>query len=1765
MSRNNTFSNKVSPLIEGQVPDFVQSDHPVFVDFVKDYFEFLEAGRLTISNVVYYVREETNTTNYILNEEGNRIVTETGDGSTGQFLNGETITGGTSNATAKILVDDSRNSFLYVSGQQKFVNGETITGGTSGSTGTVSEYRANPIQNIQQMLEYANVDNTLFDFLDQMRDQFMVSIPDNLVSGIDKRKLIKNIKDLYSVKGTSEGHKLFIRMLLDESSDVIYPTEYVMRASAGTWENRITLRCLAQTGVEGNEVVNQVITGSSSGATAVVLSSVVSQQSGTSLGVSYNDAVTELEIAAVVGTFTDGETITATSTDKDITVNFTVLGIVSSATVDNDGILYSNQEDVVLEAIGNNVAEIVVDGIKTGGVSEVLVDDVGSGYEAGDVLTFTAATADTDIDPATGFVSVVGGGIQLESGTLDDSTITDDLILIENATNTGLNAFNFQLEQTQKDFFRGDGETKVFTLVNTNASTDEITVTFQNTNIPANDVITGDVVWSASGTTLTFTDAPADEQHIIVEANVGFLLLDRTDTVGGVTGSGTTAVGGSDSGYKIESNTVIEESDTYTTSSDQIVLEYDTLTTSQASSIRKIYISNSGSGYSTLPTVGVTTIGGSSAKLLALTTDIGGVSDLKINNSGFRYSTSNPPDLNLNAHFIVKDVTGTFAESNTLTTHTGTVKSWDSTKNILETTFENVVRVVQEQDGTFNEGIQLEQGTELLTPAGILLEDEQDFDVDGDSIILNGSSIFTPSPSTITYKVKIVAYEGANYFELNSVRAPIITLYEGNTYYFDLSDSSLYNAVSSNNHQLRFSETPNGTHGGGVAYTNGVTTSAASVEIGTTGAFIQIVVPTGAPTLYYYCVNHSGMGNTAYTHTYPNTVLDEGSNLVLNGTDRFDFNFLLEDENQDSGNTDKLQLEDNDSGGEKSFLINEDAIPDTAAQAVGNLNSEGKILLNRFRENLTSNANSSQFLLLNGTDSNGSDEGSRVANEDFGNTLLLERTDSDGSDARDKILFETDETGAGNIILDATASGVDVGDNIINESGIDFTKQNVTITDSGGASATVVLSDIATGSTSVATTATDVGKYRGINSLLGEDLNRLQDSYYYQDYSYEIRVGQSLSTYINDIKKAVHPAGFQLFGKVTLATVVSAAIQPTAAGVSGYVGDERTFSPILGSVLETIFSQVLQSRLQAPSTNTHDGQVAVGSQFDKIVQETGVLPGENLVLDVTTEFGLVLDGIDSNGTDAGFSIVLDGTDGVSTDAGDKIIVLDEGANLIFEDENLELELGSGNIVLDGTDSDSSNAGDNIRINLGTGFDLELGLTTGGDGSFLYEEKTVTHGDDETHGVGDGGGRIMSETSYAPSGNSDKLVTTEKIIKHTPTLSRLNSRNILLYLADTPFGTTNGQCGIVLESGSGNLTDNLVLDGTIPLNEGIAFIELERDTVLDTIVLNGTDGLGSDSGDALALETGFFLKVEDELESRINQGETFNVLAEDIFGDGVKLQVEADNISFPAGFVEDNNDRILFDTNHNDETIPLSDISTFTFSDIRRRQRISLSGPNDDELHYGGVTDDDDVVLENFGHILLDRTRPPPDDVSLDIPDDAGDKLLQETSKRNYFITEASGNLTVESNSTNSVLSRIVVEGTNHDVILTEAVRPDLRPQIRLEGEHDEGLILLDGTDNSSGNAGDNIILEDFHKIVQFEELVFEDHNIFSSIGQIPLANFSLNSSNVITKGHVRSAEITVRDTGEVSLEDATDSTHGFLIDETNGDNIDLEGATGITH
>ena len=119
-----------------------------------------------------------------------------------------------------------------------------------------------------------------------------------------------------------------------------------------------------------------------------------------------------------------------------------------------------------------------------------------------------------------------------------------------------------------------------------------------------------------------------------------------------------------------------------------------------------------------------------------------------------------------------------------------------------------------------------------------------------------GSLTVTGASSLTSYTVTVASYSGANYFYIDGSRAATLNLSEGSTYRFDQSDSS------NSNHPLRISTTSDGTHGGGSAYTTGVTTNGTP---GSSGAYTQIEVASGAPTLYYYCTNHSGMGGLINT------------------------------------------------------------------------------------------------------------------------------------------------------------------------------------------------------------------------------------------------------------------------------------------------------------------------------------------------------------------------------------------------------------------------------------------------------------------------------------------------------------------------------------------------------------------------------------------------------------------------------------------------------------------------------------------------------------------------------------------------------------------------------------------------------------------------------------------------------------------------------------------------------------------------------------
>ena len=60
----------------------------------------------------------------------------------------------------------------------------------------------------------------------------------------------------------------------------------------------------------------------------------------------------------------------------------------------------------------------------------------------------------------------------------------------------------------------------------------------------------------------------------------------------------------------------------------------------------------------------------------------------------------------------------------------------------------------------------------------------------------------------------------------------------------------------------------------------GVTTNGVP---GTDDAYTQITVAIGAPTLYYYCTQHSGMGGIAYTPTNVSVVVT--AKVIATGVD----------------------------------------------------------------------------------------------------------------------------------------------------------------------------------------------------------------------------------------------------------------------------------------------------------------------------------------------------------------------------------------------------------------------------------------------------------------------------------------------------------------------------------------------------------------------------------------------------------------------------------------------------------------------------------------------------------------------------------------------------------------------------------------------------------------------------------------------------------------------------------------------------------------
>ena len=75
------FNDKISTILNSQLPEFVVADHPKFAQFLKTYYQLLESAELSVTTIQgtdgITLESETNQTNNLVLNSSRRGTTRT--------------------------------------------------------------------------------------------------------------------------------------------------------------------------------------------------------------------------------------------------------------------------------------------------------------------------------------------------------------------------------------------------------------------------------------------------------------------------------------------------------------------------------------------------------------------------------------------------------------------------------------------------------------------------------------------------------------------------------------------------------------------------------------------------------------------------------------------------------------------------------------------------------------------------------------------------------------------------------------------------------------------------------------------------------------------------------------------------------------------------------------------------------------------------------------------------------------------------------------------------------------------------------------------------------------------------------------------------------------------------------------------------------------------------------------------------------------------------------------------------------------------------------------------------------------------------------------------------------------------------------------------------------------------------------------------------------------------------------------------------------
>jgi hypothetical protein len=413
------------------------------------------------------------------------------------------------------------------------MHGESIRGRSTRAKATVGktdkDLLRNPLRGAADIDLMTDIDAADNYMLQQFREDFLQNIPFSSVG--DLRQAVKTARDIYRSRGTEDSFLWLWRTVYgSDQLSFVYPKERLLRPSDGTWSSSKSIKVYTGTALNPDDFNSRVIKGELSQASATIDNSISYVEGST--------AVTELYLTDYVkgydarfdiySDFQPGETVATIEAYVDVTESTidelmgsdsssapvkamtfpetssrgTCIAVIGEIDIVSNGTAYKVNDELIITGGAGKGAVARVGATANGAIDEIIIDDGGNGYMGGEVLI-----VDSTGTLGTNHTGAVRG--VLETGKFRTSnSVINKVISTANgglaSSAISLNAFSFSVDDP--------GDVRYPENINTHFSSSNTTT------------------WVAEVINQDTTDGGA---NILLEEGDGKLVFDSTTSCGG--------------------------------------------------------------------------------------------------------------------------------------------------------------------------------------------------------------------------------------------------------------------------------------------------------------------------------------------------------------------------------------------------------------------------------------------------------------------------------------------------------------------------------------------------------------------------------------------------------------------------------------------------------------------------------------------------------------------------------------------------------------------------------------------------------------------------------------------------------------------------------------------------------------------------------------------------------------------------------------------------------------------------------------------------------------------------------------------------------------------------------------------------------------------------------------------------------------------------------------------------------------------------------